>query len=73
MFQSEPVYVNMVDNKAAIAVGTAANDSEDLYMQCGRGKAVIILHCVGKWESYIHCTAVTTVYLFLALIHMHPC
>ena len=46
--KGDPLYVNLVENKAAIAVGTAANDSEDLYMQAGRGKAVIVLHTVGK-------------------------
>jgi len=51
--KGDPVFVNLVENCAAVAVGTAANDSEDLYMQAGRGKAVILLHCVGDklWSS----------------------
>ena len=40
--------MNLVENKAAIAIGTAFQASEDLYMQGMRGKAVNILHCVGK-------------------------
>ena len=45
--------VNLAENKGGVAVGTAARDSEDMYMSAGRGKAVIILHCMGDklWES----------------------
>ena len=52
-FQGDRIGVNLVDNRAGVVVGTAARDSEDMYMSAGRGKAVIVLHCVGDklWES----------------------
>ena len=45
--------VNLVTNRAALAVGTAALSSEDMYMAGGRGRGVRILHCYGDqlWES----------------------
>jgi len=51
--KGEPLFVNLVENKAAVAVGTAFQSSEDLYMQGMRGKAVNVLHCVGDqlWMS----------------------
>ena len=48
MFQGDVLYINLVENKAAIAIGKAFQSSEDLYMQGMRGKAVILLHCAGK-------------------------
>ncbi|XP_024942951.1 eukaryotic translation initiation factor 2D isoform X2 [Cephus cinctus] len=42
-----PVYVNTEENKAAVAVGVTAHNSEDLYMCAGRGKCVEILHVIG--------------------------
>ena len=39
--------VNLVTNRAALAVGTAALSSEDMYMAGGRGRGVRILHCYG--------------------------
>jgi len=51
--KGDPMCVNLAENKGGIAVGTAARDSEDMYMSAGRGKAVIVLHCIGDklWES----------------------
>ena len=51
--KGEALYVNLVENKAAVAVGTAYQGSEDLYMQGMRGKAINVLHCVGDqlWMS----------------------
>jgi len=51
--KGDPICVNLEENKAAVAVGTAARDSEDMYMSAGRGKAVIVLHCIGDklWAS----------------------
>ena len=51
--KGDPLFVNLVENKAAVAVGTAFQSSEDLYMQGMRGKAVNVLHCVGDhlWMS----------------------
>ena len=51
--KGEALYVNLVQNKAAVAVGTAFQGSEDLYMQGMRGKAINVLHCVGDqlWMS----------------------
>ncbi len=45
--------MNLVTNRAAFAVGTAALSSEDMYMAGGRGKGVRILHCYGDhlWTS----------------------
>ena len=51
--KGDRICVNLADNRAGVMVGTAARDSEDMYMSAGRGKAVIVLHCVGDklWES----------------------
>lgn len=38
------VYVNLTDNKAAVAIGECALSSHDMYMSGGRGKCVIVLH-----------------------------
>ena len=45
--KGDVIYINLIENKAAVAVGTATQSSEDLYMQGMRGKAVNILHTVG--------------------------
>ena len=45
--KGDVIYINLMENKAAFAVGTATQSSEDLYMQGMRGKAVNILHTVG--------------------------
>jgi len=45
--KGEILYINLINNKAAVAVGTALHSSEDLYLQGMRGKAVNVLHCVG--------------------------
>lgn len=38
------VYINLTDNKAAVAIGECALSSHDMYMSGGRGKCVIVLH-----------------------------
>ena len=47
------LYINLVENKAAFAIGASSQASEDLYMQGMRGKAVSILHFAGDqlWAS----------------------
>ena len=47
-FQGDILYINLVENKSALAVGIASQSSEDLYMQGMHGKAVNVLHFVGK-------------------------
>lgn len=42
--KNDTVYVNLCENKAAVAVGEAALSSHDMYMSGGRGKCVIVLH-----------------------------
>ena len=46
--------VNLVINKAPVAVGCAALSSEDMYMSGKRGKGLKILHCIGDqlWVHY---------------------
>ncbi|XP_043189873.1 eukaryotic translation initiation factor 2D-like isoform X1 [Amphibalanus amphitrite] len=50
--KGQPVAVNTEINRAPVAVGWAARDSQDLYMSGGRGKAVLMVHVVGDllWE-----------------------
>jgi translation initiation factor 2D len=45
--KGDPLSINLVNNKACVAVGTATLGSEDMYMSGRRGKAVVILHCYG--------------------------
>ena len=47
--KNDVLSVNLADNKAAVAVGTAALSSEDMYMSGKRGKALIIRHCLGDF------------------------
>lgn len=44
--KNDPVYVNLTENKAAVAMGECALSSQDMYMSAGRGKCVIVLHVV---------------------------
>ena len=46
--------VNLTNNKACVAVGTAAYSSEDMYMSGKRGKALKVLHCFGDqlWTHF---------------------
>lgn len=44
--------MNLVTNRAAVAVGTAYHTSEDMYMAGRRGKGIKILHFVGKRKKY---------------------
>lgn len=47
-FQKEQVVgVNLTSNRSAIAVGTLAKDSEDMYMSGGQGVCINILHVFG--------------------------
>ena len=46
--------INLVDNKAAVAVGTAFHSSEDMYMAGRRGKGVRILHFYGKTYTLLY-------------------
>ena len=47
-FQKEQVVgVNLTSNRSAIAVGTLAKDSEDMYMSGGQGICINILHVFG--------------------------
>jgi translation initiation factor 2D len=47
-FQKDQVVgVNLTSNRSAIAVGTLAKDSEDMYMSGGQGVCVNILHVFG--------------------------
>lgn len=41
--------VNLLSNKAPVAVGNAALSSEDMYMSGKRGKALMIKHCLGDY------------------------
>lgn len=42
--KNDIVYINLCENKAAVAVGDCALSSQDMYMSAGRGKCVIVLH-----------------------------
>lgn len=42
--KNDVVYINLTNNRAAVAVGEAALSSHDMYMSGGRGKCVIVLH-----------------------------
>lgn len=46
--RDDPVYVNLTNNRAAVAVGVSYHSSEDLYMAGRRGKGLKILHFAGK-------------------------
>ena len=48
LFQGDSLSVNLINNRAMIAVGTAALSSDDMYMAGNRGKGVRILHFYGK-------------------------
>lgn len=47
-FQGDVLGVNLTDNKAPVAVGTAALSSEDMYMAGNRGKGIHIVHMFGE-------------------------
>ncbi|TRY72572.1 hypothetical protein TCAL_00197 [Tigriopus californicus] len=51
--RDDAVYVNLTNNRAAVAVGVSYHSSEDLYMAGRRGKGLKILHFAGDklWES----------------------
>jgi len=42
--KNDSVFINVVNNRAALAVGVIALSSDDMYMSAGRGKCVIVLH-----------------------------
>ncbi len=42
--KNDVAYINLIDNKAAVAVGDCALSSEDMYMSGGRGKCLLLLH-----------------------------
>lgn len=44
MNRGDIVYVNLTNNKAAVAIGNCALSSHDMYMSGGRGKCIIVLH-----------------------------
>lgn len=48
LLQGDRLAVNMINNSAMIAVGTAALSSDDMYMAGNRGKGVKILHFYGE-------------------------
>ena len=45
--------VNLVNNKACVAVGMSSYSSEDMYMSGKRGKALRVLHCFGD-QLWVH-------------------
>jgi translation initiation factor 2D len=42
--KNDSVFINISNNKAAVAVGEIALSSDDMYMSAGRGKCVKVLH-----------------------------
>ncbi|CAG9771163.1 unnamed protein product [Ceutorhynchus assimilis] len=49
VLEGTPVYVNLSDNKAAVAVGMAAQSSFEMERAGGKGKCVKILHFYGDY------------------------
>lgn len=44
--KNDTVYINLIENKVAVAVGECVLSSHDMYMSGGRGKCMIVLHVV---------------------------